>query len=206
LQYQTSAGYLISNYLNYETWINYPFFGAAEGVNEGWFWDGKLAASPLLNIDFGVQWLYRNMESYLSADLDSFNNSTGLFNVIGIEGRYLDLSPFIKLTIPFGLTMLFGWDGQMLEDKDILHSVHSVYSEIEYNRGDFGLFFSGEYSLDPFIIVPAISMGVHYTISEGVELSLEGNDILGFFSEDRKLWGNYIDDGGTVTLVTKISL
>ena len=205
-QYQTSAGYSIQKYLNYKTWNDYSFFGASDGIDKGWFWDGKFTGSPLRNIDFGFQWLYRDMDSYMSVDLDSFDLITGLFRVTSIQGNYLDLSPFIKFELSSGWSMLFGWNGQMLKDKDILNPVYSVSSEIEYLRDDYGLFFSGEYSLDPLIIIPSVSIGAHYAVSDGVELSLEGHDILGYFSEDRKLWGNYISGGGTVTLVTKISL
>jgi len=230
MQYQSSGGYFISNYLNYETWSNYPFFEASDGVDEGWFWDGKLVVSPFKEIDFGVQWLYRNMTSYLSVDLnlDPFVPSTGLFGVDNKPGSYLDLSSFIKLGMPSGWSLSFGWDGQMLTDTDVLYPapstwsfgwdgqiftninaprpVHSAWSEIRYTQDVYGIFLSGEYSLDPFIPVPDISMGIHYTISEGVVLSLEGDDLLGFFAEDQFSWEPYIETGGTVTLLTKISL
>lgn len=206
LQYQTSAGYFIRNYLNYETWNNYSFFGHSDGIDEGWFWDGKIAGSPLSDMNFGIKWLYRNMDSYMSVDLESFDEITGLFSINSVQGTYLDLSPFIKLTSPSGWSLLFGWDGQILGDEDSFKPVHSVYSDIEYTRDAYGFYLSGEYSIDPFIPIPTISMGVHYAISEGVELSLNGNDILGFFSHDRMLWGQYIKVGGTVTLITKISL
>ena len=130
--------------------------------------------------------------------------------------------------MPSGWSLSFGWDGQMLADTDVLYSapstwsfgwdgqiftdidaprpVHSAWSEIRYTQDVYGIFLSGEYSLDPFIPVPDISMGIHYTISEGVVLSLEGDDLLGFFAEDRFSWEPYIETGGTVTLLTKISL
>ena len=206
LQYQTSGGYFIQNYLNYETWNNYSFFGAADGIDEGWFWDGRITGSSFFNINFGFQWLYRNMQNYMSVDLDSFDVTTGLFSFDNVQGYYLDLSPFVKLEFPSGWSMLFGGEGQMLGDINILNPVYSVYSDIEYTGDIYGFFFSGEYSLDPFEPIPAISLGINYSISEGVELSLEGTDILGFFSEDRTLWGNYIEVGGTIALVTKISL
>lgn len=205
-QYQTSGGYFIRNYLNYETWSTYSFFGAGDGIDKGLFWDGKITGSSFFNINFGIQWLYRNMENYMSVDLKSFDGTTGLFSIDNIQGNYLDLSPFVKLALPSGWSVLFGWDGQMLGDKDVLNPEHSVYSDVEYGNDVYGFNFSGEYSLVPFISIPVISMGVHYVISEGVELSFEGHDILGFFSQDRELWENYIDIGGTVTLVTKISL
>ena len=206
LQYQTSGGYFFRNYLNYETWSSYSFFGSADGIDEGWFWDGKITGSSLFDINFGFYWLYRNMENYMSVDLDSYDAATGLFPISSVQGQYLDLSPFIKLALPSGLSVVFGWNGQMLGDTDAFNPVHSVYSDIEYKRDFYELYLSGEYSLDPFISIPELSLGASYSISEGVEISLEGTDILGFFSDDRTLWGNYIEVGGTLTLVIKISL
>ena len=50
-------------------------------------------------------------------------------------------------------------------------------------------------------------MEIHYLISNGIVLSLEGTDILNYFSDDRFLTiGNYIEEGGKLTLLTKISL
>lgn len=206
LQYQTSGGYFFRNYLNYETWSSYSFFGSASGIDEGWFWDGKITGSSFSNLNFGIHWLYRNMEKFMSVDLDSFDGTTGLFSLNSVQGNYLDLSPFAKLALPSGWSILLGWDGQILGDIDILKPVYSVYSDIEYTGDNYGFFFSGEYSLDPFVSIPAISIGINYSISEGVEISFEGTDILGFFSDDRTLFGNYIEVGGTITLVTKISL
>jgi len=206
LQYQSSAGYLVNNYLNYETWIIYPFAEISEGIDKGWFWDGKIIVSPFLYTELGFQWKYHNMDSYMSVDPELFNTSNGLFSVESIKGSYLYMSPFVKMTIPDSWNFLFGWNGQVLADKDKLEPVHSVYTEIGYNRDSYGFFILGSYSLEPFVKIPSLSLGINYTITDGVILSLEGDDILGFFAEDRTALGSYIEEGGKISLLTKISL
>lgn len=205
-QYQSSAGYFASNYLNYKTWIKYPFFDLAEGIDKGWFWDGKIIVSPFSYTELGFKWKYQNMDSYMSVSTESFNSSSGLFSVNSIQGTYLDVSPFMQINILSHWNLLFGWDGQILSDKNILKSVHSIYTEVNFNRDKYGFFITGNYSLDPFITIPSLFMGINYTITEGVILSLEGEDILGFFAEDRITFGSYIEEGGKFSLLTKISL
>ncbi len=205
-QYQSSAGYFARNYLNYKTWINYPFFDLAEGIDKGWFWDGRIIVSPFSYTEFGFKWKYKNMDSYMSLDPESFDSSNGLFSVNSIQGNYLDLSPFIKLNILSQWNFLFGWDTQILDDKNLLHPVQSLYTEINYNREKYGFFIMGNYSLDPIVAIPDLSLGINYAISEGVVLSLEGEDVLGFFAEDRITFGSYIEEGGKISLLTKISL
>lgn len=206
LQYQSSVGYFVNNYLNYKTWIDHPFFKVSEGVDRGWFWDGKIVVSPFSSWEFGLQWEYNNMDSYMSVDSGSFDSSTGLFSVSSVQGNYLELSPFLKFTMPSSWNFLFGWNGQVLADKILLKPVHSVYTEINYNRESYGFYIKGRYTLDPLIDIPSLSFGINYSITEGVVLSFEGEDILGFFTDDRVDFGNYIEEGGKFSLLTKISL
>jgi hypothetical protein len=205
-QYQSSGGYLVENYINYDSWNDYPFFNSFSGIEKGWFWDGKITAAPFLYTELGFKWLFTYMDNFISVDLASIDPSNGLFPLYNTNGTYLDLSPFVKLSISSESNFLFGWEGQLLSDKDILRPSHSIFTEFMYDKDQYGAFLSGRYSLDPFISVPSISMGIHYNISEGLDLSLEGEDILGFFSEDRISWGSYIESGGKITLLTKISL
>lgn len=205
-QYQSSAGYFVNNYLNYDTWLDYPFFEVSEGVDKGWYWDGKIVLSPFLHTDLGLQWVYRNMDNFMTVDPELYDPESGLFSVYGIQGSYLNLSPFLKLSIPSDWNLLFGWDGQILADKDMLEPVHSVYTELNYVRDNYSFFIMGSYTLDPFIEIPTLSFGINYTITNGVVLSLEGEDILGFFAEDRISFGSYIEEGGKFSLLTKISL
>ena len=206
LQYQSSAGYFVNNYLNYDTWIDYPFFDLSEGIDKGWFWDGKIVLSPFLYSELGLQWVYHSMDSLMSLDPEVFNPDSGLFGVSSIQGTYLNVSPFLKLSIPPDWKLIFGWDGQILTDKNILKPVHSVSTEINYTRDNYGFYIIGNYSLDPFIEIPTFSFGVNYTITNGVVLSFEGEDVLGFFAEDRIPFGSYIEEGGKFSLLTKISL
>lgn len=205
-QYQSSAGYFASNYLNYKTWIDYPFFDLSEGIDKGWFWDGKIIVSPFSYSEFGLQWQYHNMDSYMSVNPESFNSTSGLFSVGAVQGNYLDLSPFLKLEILSSWDLFFGWDAQILADKKLLKPVHSAYTEINYNKEKYGFYIMGNYSIDPLVGIPDLSFGINYTITEGVVLGFEGEDILGFFAEDRILFGDYIKEGGKISLLTKISL
>ncbi|MCK5152796.1 MAG: hypothetical protein KAQ93_00430, partial [Spirochaetales bacterium] len=206
LQYQSSGGYLVNNYLNYKTWLDNPFLEASDGIDKGWFWDGKIVISPFSSTELGIQWEYYNMDSYISVDSESFDPLNGLFSVNSVQGNYLYLSPFLKFTIPSSWNFLFGWNGQVLTDKNILKPIQSVYTEINYNRESYGFYIAGNYSLDPFIEIPTLSFGINYTITEGVVLSFEGEDILGFFADDRIAFGSYIEEGGKFSLLTKISL
>ncbi len=206
VQYHSSAGYLVKNYLNYNTWENYSYFAIASGLEKGWFWDNRVTISPNQYTKIGLHSLYRNMESYMSFIPGSFNSLNGLFSVESIRGSYLDFSPFLKVSLQSGWNFSFGWDGQLFFDTDILKPVHSLSSEIVYEKENTGFSLSGVYSLKPFVAVPSISMEVYYLISDGIILSLEGTDILGYFSDERIFFGNYVEDGAKLTLLTKISL
>ena len=206
VQYHSSAGYLVKNYLNYDSWENHPYFAIASGTNKGWFWDNQITISPNQYSDIGFHSLYRFMESYMSLNPESFNTLDGLFSVESIKGSYLDVSPFFKLSFLSGWNFSVEWDGQLLFDEDIMKPVHSLSSEIVYEKENTGFSLSGVYSLKPFLAVPSISIEIHYLISDGITLSLEGQDILNYFSYDRLTIGNYIDEGGKLTLLTKISL
>ncbi len=205
-QYHSSAGYMVNNYLNYKTWLDYPFFGESEGIDKGWFWDGKIVLSPFTNTDLGFKWEYHKMDSFMTVDLGSFDTSSGLFSVYSEQGYYLDISPFLKITIPSYWNLVFGWDGQIFSDKNLLKPVHSVYTEINYNMENYGFFIIGNYSLEPVVAIPSLSFGINYTISDGVVLSFEGEDVLGFFAKERTSYGSYIKEGGKFSILTKISL
>lgn len=207
VQYHSSAGYLVKNYLNYDMWENYPYFAINSGTDKGWFWDNQITISPNQYTEIGFNSLYRFMESYMTLMPGSFNTLDGLFNLESISGSYLDVSPFLNISLQSGWNFSFGWDGQLFFDEEILKPVHSLTSEIVYERENTGFSLIGAYSLKPFSAVPSISMEIHYLISNGIVLSLEGTDILNYFSDDRFLTiGNYIEEGGKLTLLTKISL
>ena len=206
IQYHSSIGYLVKNYLNYDTWENYSYFAIASGLDKGWFWNNKATISPNQYTEIGLNSLYRNMESYMSFIPGSFNSSNGLFSVENISGSYLDFSPFFKVSFHSGWNFSFAWDGQLFFDEDILKPVHSLSSEVVYEKENTGFSLSGIYSLKPFLAVPSLSVEVHYLISDGIILSLEGKDVFGYFSEERISFGNYVQDGAKLTLLTKISL
>ncbi len=206
VQYHSSAGYLVKNYLNYDSWEEYPYFAIASGIDRGWFWDNQIRISPNQYTEIGFHSLYRFMESYMTLPPGSFSTLNGLFSIDSIHGSYLDVSPFLKLSLQSGWNFSVGWDGQLLSDKDILKPVHFLSSEIVYEGEKSGFSLTGGYSLQPFIAVPSISMEVHYLIGTGITLSLEGTNILNYFSDDSLSFGNYIKEGGRLTLLTKISL
>ncbi|RKX88180.1 MAG: hypothetical protein DRP58_01110 [Spirochaetes bacterium] len=206
LRYQSSGGYQVETYSNYDTWNDSPYSEVSAGINKGWFWNGQIVIPPFSNTELGLRWDYRFWDSLISTDPNEFDSSNGLFGVVTSQGNYLDLSPFIQVSLPWRLNLLFGWNGQVLSGKNLLEPVQSVYTEIIYNSDNYGFFITGNYSLEPFVLVPSLSMGINYTLTEGVVLSLEGEDVLGFFAEDRIKIGNYIEEGGTFSLLTKISL
>ncbi len=205
-RYQVSGGYSLDYYSNYKVWGEYPYAGLGDGVNRKWYWNGSLGFSPVSRLEAGFGWSLRKMENYISADPDIFNTSTGLFSITASSGSFLDLSSFAKFDFTRNFSVLLSWKGQLLEDKDVLNPLQLLHSELGYNGENWGMFVSGDFSLSAPASVPDVSVGANYSLSEGVELILEGTDIFGFFTADRNLWGNYIDDGGRLTLKTKISL
>ncbi len=205
-RYQMSGGYSLDYYSNYKNWEKYPYSGLGDGVDRKWFLDGSLGFSPVSKLEIGFSWIYRNMENYISANLDSFNSNTGLFSVSAGKVTFLDLSGFANFNFSRNFSVLLSLSGQLLDDKVVLNPLLSIHSEIEYSKEDWGLFVSGDFNPLPPVSVPSVSVGANYILSEGVELILEGTDIFGFFAADRYLWGNYIADGGRLTLKTKISL
>jgi hypothetical protein len=206
LQYQSSGGYLVRNYSNYEVWNDFPLTEASNGIDKGWFWKGQIIIPYQYHSELGFRWNYSYWDNLISIDPSGFSSSSGLFGVMSSNRNYLDISPFMKVSLLSQWNLLFGWNGQILADKKVLEPVHSVYTEIIYNSENYGIYISGNYSMYPFILVPSFSVGINYTLTEGVVLSFEGEDVLSFFTEDRIRIGSYIEAGGTFSLLTKISL
>jgi len=205
-QYQSSAGYLVNNYYNFNAWKDYSFLELSEGIDKGWFWDGKFSLTPFDYIELSIRWAYSNMDSFMTMDPDSYNSINGQYSVSGFQDNYLDLSPFVNVSLGSEWGLLIGWDGQLLNTKNNLKPVHSVYSELIFNGDLFDFLITGNYSLEPLITIPVLSFGVDFPLTDGVTLGIEGGDILGFFTEDRTVIDNYISEGGNLSLLTKISL
>jgi hypothetical protein len=205
-QYQSSAGYLVNNYFNYGVWKDYSFFDISAGIDKGWFWDAKISITPFDQTEFGLSWGYSYMDSFMTMDPDSYNPVNGQYSVSSFQGEYLDLSPFVNISLHSKWNLKVAWDGQFLMDKNNLKPLHSVFSELLYNSDYLEFNISGKFSLDPFIPIPDISIGIDFPLTDGITLGIEGEDILGFFAEERVYKDNYINEGGSISLLTRISL
>jgi hypothetical protein len=104
------------------------------------------------------------------------------------------------------MTLEAGWQGQLMDELQPLRPEHLIQGGLTYSNRNTGFetSFKGDFEIGE---LPEMRVQMSYLLSKGINLVLEGNDLLAPFYEDgRPWWGEYEQRGLNVTLKTEISL
>ncbi len=208
-QYRLGGGYIIEQLLYRELWNEYPLLDTAEEINiqHGWDAYAHLGYTPnsAFRLSFDTHW--NLLQGVVVPDnLEARDAATGLFP-FGLEERQLlDVQTLLNYFPNESITLEAGWKGQLMDEIRPLQAEHLLSGRIGYtNRTTgFGASLGGEYKIGE---LPEMQVQLSYLLSEGINILLEGNDMLApFYEEGRPWWGEYEQRGLNVTLKTEISL
>jgi len=211
-QYRIEGGFLIRDILYRNLWEDYSLLGTAGGIDitRGWTAAVNLDynAGTRLRIDSSAEW--RALTGVpVPDDLDNRDPVSGLFSFSFGSAEELELDTSFSLFLTDNIEVKGGWEGLLLHDSGKFEPIHMISAGLLYeNRNrNFGAGIDGNYSIDPADSLPVIGAQLHYRLSEGILLVLEGDDLLGpFYQDGRPWWGEYESRGFNITLKTEISL
>ncbi len=208
-QYRLGGGYIIEQILYKDLWNEYPLLDIAPEINiqHGWEAYARVGYTPSSAFRVLVDTQWNLLQGIVApADLDTRDSTTGLFPFGLDERQLLDVQTLLNFFPNERVTLEAGWKGQLMDEVKPLQAEHLITGRIGYSNRTtgFGASFGGEFKLDE---LPEMRAQLSYLLSEGINIVLEGNDLLAPFYEDgRPWWGEYEQRGVNVTLKTEISL
>jgi len=148
----------------------------------------------------------RFLTSTLVPDYDSMTN--GMYSLANDERTLLAFHAGVSFSLLRGFTLQTGWKGQFLDLIDSEEARHTLDARAEYsgNEGKYGgtLSFSFPFAVEPEL--PYVGLEGFFRISEGVSILLKGEDLLSPLLEKRLRFGEYEDEGMSLSCMLKISL
>lgn len=211
-QYRLEGGYLVRNILYRDLWDRYSLLDTGDVLNVTRGWNASLylgfSAGNRLRLGCEAGWS-RLSGVPLPVDLDSRDAVSGLFPFFLGETEEVALETSAVFSFTEELELKGSWEGLLLSDAERFDPAHRIAAALSYEHREkgFGAGLNGEYRLDPTDSLPVIGAYLQYRISEGIQLVLDGADLLGPFYEDgRPWWGEYESRGLHITLKTEISL
>ncbi len=209
LQYRVGGGYSVSQLLYRDLWDTYPLLDTAEDLNLQHGWEGYMnlgyTPNPALRVSAGADWKLQQ-GTIVPVNLEQRDTDTGLFPFTLDERQLLDVQTLLTYFPSERVTLEGGWKGQLFDEVEELRPNHLIKAKVLYSNRDSGFAASldGKYELGE---LPYMQMKMSYLLSAGINLVIEGNDLLASFYEDgRPWWGEYEQRGLNVTLKTEISL
>jgi len=211
-QYRLEGGYLVRDVLYRDLWDHYSLLAAGDMINVTRGWDASLylgfTAGSRLRLGCEAGWS-RLSGVPLPVDLDNRDAVSGLFLFTLGETEDVELETSAVFSFSETLELKGSWTGLLLYDTERFDPAHRIAAALSYeHRGKgFGAGLNGEYRLEPADSLPIIGAYLQYRLSDGIQLVLDGSDLLGPFYEDgRPWWGEYESRGFHITLKTEISL
>lgn len=208
-QYRLGGGYLIDQVLYRELWNEYPLLDTGDEINirHGWDAYGQIGYTPntAFRLSFDAHWnLLQGV--LVPENLDARDGDTGLFPFGLDERQLLDVQTLLNYFPNESITLAAGWKGQLMGETDPLRPEHLLTGRIGYSNRTtgFGASLEGDYKIGE---LPEMQTQLSYLLSEGINIVLEGSDLLApFYADGRPWWGEYEQRGLNVTLKTEISL
>lgn len=209
LQYRIGGGYSITQLLYRDLWNTYPLLDTVEDLNVQHGWEGYInigyTPTPALRVSAGADWKLQQ-GTIVPDNLEQRDTDTGLFPFTLDERQLLDVQTLLTYYPTDRVTLEGGWDGQLFDEVQELRPDHLIKAKVIYSNRNSGFAASldGKYELGE---LPYMQVKMSYLLSAGINLVIEGNDLLASFYEDgRPWWGEYEQRGVNVTLKTEISL
>ncbi len=210
--FRLKGGYRSERTTYLDLWERYPFLDAAEllPLSHGWYTEAAAGGDIGRSFDWGLRSGFEMMENSVSpADLSKRDSDDGLFSLRVDDAAMLTAGSSLGYLPVEGLRLSFSWDGEFMEETVIPEGRHrfSAGLELEEPEGRYGGSFDTAYAVEPTSDLPVLDLGAYYRLSEGVLLRLEWSDMLAPLSEGgRNTWGEYMDPGMLLRIVTEISL
>lgn len=210
--FRLDGGYKTERTTYLDLWERYPFLDAAEGLplSHGWYTEAAAGGSVGRSFDWGFRSGFEMRENAVSpADLSRRDSADGLFSLRVDDAAMLNAGSTFGYLPVEGLRFSFSWDGEFLKETVIPEGRHrfSAGLDLEEPEGSYGGSFDAAYAVEPTSDLPVLDLGAYYRLSEGVLLRLEWSDMLAPLSEGgRNTWGEYMDPGMLLRIVTEISL
>ncbi len=211
-QYRLEGGYLVDDNLYRELWDRYSLLDTGDmlDITRGWNASLYLGFRAGNRLRLGCEAGWSSLSGVpLPVDLDSRDAVSGLFPFTLGETEEVELQTSAVFSFTEALELRGSWHGLLLYDADRFDPAHMITAALSYEHREkgFGAGLNGEYRLEPADSLPLIGASLQYRISEGIQLVLDGADLLGPFYEDgRPWWGEYETRGLHITLKTEISL
>lgn len=207
--FRFGGGYSIEQLLYRDLWNSYPLLDTTDTHNlqHGWQAYSHLAFTPnsSLRVTAGADWnLLQGV--VVPEDLDARNQDSGLFPFTIDEREFIGVQTQVTYYSGQNITLEAGWQGQLMDEIVPLRPEHLIQGGLTYSNRDTGFetSFKGDFE---FGELPEMRVQMSYLVSKGINLVLEGNDLLApFYEGGRPWWGEYEQRGLNVTLKTEISL
>ncbi|HKK65287.1 MAG TPA: hypothetical protein VJ967_05470 [Clostridia bacterium] len=207
--FRLGGGYSIEQLLYRDLWNRYPLLDTTDTLNlqRGWEVYSHLAFTPNsdLRVTAGADWnLLQGV--IVPENLDARDSDSGLFPFTVDERELIGIQTQVTYYSGESLTLEAGWQGQLMDELEPLRPEHLITGGLTYSNRNTGFATSlkGDFEIGE---LPEMQVQMSYLLSEGINLILEGNDLLAPFYEDgRPWWGEYEQRGLNVTLKTEISL
>jgi len=210
--YSLGGGYAAERRSYGELWLEYPLLDTAKSLplSHGPRLDAGVDGSLGQRVDWSLAVEYFDAKNLLEPlSLEARDSEDGLFSVASEERRRLDASARLGYTPLDFLNISLDWKGEMFGETVEPEGRHRIRAkaELEEARGRYGGSFGAAYRLDPNSKLPIFDSEAFYRISEGVRVRIEWSDMLGLLVEDgRRSWGEYLEPGMQLRIMTEISL
>ncbi|MBI9104663.1 MAG: hypothetical protein JEY99_19770 [Spirochaetales bacterium] len=121
----------------------------------------------------------------------------------------------LDFILPYSLGVSAGWRGQLIFDGDPFEPTHRINGELSWLPGEmYGASLSGKLDIygmkQPVFTtqwVPEVGFSGYISITNGIQLMVEGEDLLSpLLGSGRLVWDNYEDTGFALTFKLGISL
>ena len=210
--YRLEGGYETRRYTYRELWSRYPLLDTAESLllTHGWSGAAGMGGSLTELFDWTAGASYFAAENYPEpGSLDARDPEDGLFSIETGGVRLLEAEASLTFRPLSTLDLSFAWDGEMFGEVTRPEGQHRFSASLDVSSpGDrYGGEFSAAYSVEPISDLPVLETGGYYRLSEGVLLRVEWTDMLGPLVDDgRRIWGEYVEPGMQLRIMTEISL